>query len=578
MSGMPALSAFMTQPPSLGRAVSNSHNKRNRAAKKARRDARAAKAAKLKRSVDNQCEQLARKRAKKGEVVDAAVDPTKDQDEATDIAEDSDNDDGMSVSTGYDTVTEDVEAEESAVDTDAKAVDNAEVEIAMLSGEAGGTADDPKTKDGEAEESANDPEALADSAEVGFKLVMSKQDLKKQKKDNAKKQVKIASKGDKLVPVIIEGIPSSYAGLALHKELQKHAPGVRVKRMQRLERGGVLILPCTAEDGVRLLTLAANFGPEVLGGHTRAHYAGEKRQNEQVTKHKVVAYGIDQDWDITELRESIPAEAGILQLGRLGNRALVVEVESKEAADRLCRFGLQVLWLSLKCKPFKEKAQALQCYKCQGFGHVAAMCKNERKCVHCGQSDNACKGGSDCANSDRKCANCESRDHTAAYKGCPRFKQACSDLHEKKQTYAKVAAETKKATATALHKQRVSGAGKAQAESTAGVTPEVQILDEALSQGAQTHTGPDTEAIKSLTEKLVEFMGKFVFLMLEQKREERSCSNFCGTLADLANSSFDLNIKGENLWKGVRAETQKAASAPTGASNSEVHQQNNGSA
>lgn len=56
----------------------------------------------------------------------------------------------------------------------------------------------------------------------------------------------------------------------------------------------------------------------------------------------------------------------------------------------------------------------VRCYKCQGYGHFAKVCKGKQRCGKCGgDHENGQCGVSDV----RKCCNCGG-DHTAAYGGC----------------------------------------------------------------------------------------------------------------------------------------------------------------
>ena len=60
------------------------------------------------------------------------------------------------------------------------------------------------------------------------------------------------------------------------------------------------------------------------------------------------------------------------------------------------------------------------CFKCQRFGHSALMCNSRTRCPTCGGSP----GWNKCQNKENPyCTNCSSR-HSAAYLGCPKYKDA----------------------------------------------------------------------------------------------------------------------------------------------------------
>ncbi len=62
----------------------------------------------------------------------------------------------------------------------------------------------------------------------------------------------------------------------------------------------------------------------------------------------------------------------------------------------------------------------LRCYKCQKFGHVAAVCRGKQRCTRCGGKHEYGKCGQEV---DPKCCNCGG-DHSAGYGGCKVRKHA----------------------------------------------------------------------------------------------------------------------------------------------------------
>ena len=58
----------------------------------------------------------------------------------------------------------------------------------------------------------------------------------------------------------------------------------------------------------------------------------------------------------------------------------------------------------------------IRCYKCQRYGHVATSCRSTLRCSRCGESHEY----DECQAQDLKCCLCGG-DHSAAYKGCPKF-------------------------------------------------------------------------------------------------------------------------------------------------------------
>ena len=84
---------------------------------------------------------------------------------------------------------------------------------------------------------------------------------------------------------------------------------------------------------------------------------------------------------------------------------------------------------------------ALRCFKCQRFGHVAAKCKSKSMvCARCSGEHSI-----DNCTAEFKCNNCGG-DHSAAYKGCPKYKEAVDVQRirvENKISYAEAARKVK---------------------------------------------------------------------------------------------------------------------------------------
>lgn len=95
-----------------------------------------------------------------------------------------------------------------------------------------------------------------------------------------------------------------------------------------------------------------------------------------------------------------------------------VTAESSEMAKAMRDLAVvnyhRVTWESPK------KPDIRQCFKCQGFGHSAAFCNYDRRCVKC---DSQHEPGM-CQNNDDKtaahCVNCGADGHPASWRGCPK--------------------------------------------------------------------------------------------------------------------------------------------------------------
>jgi len=84
----------------------------------------------------------------------------------------------------------------------------------------------------------------------------------------------------------------------------------------------------------------------------------------------------------------------------------------------LIKSGVSIGVTHFKVVDYTTKQGVLQCYRCQGFGHIAASCNCEPKCQKCGGEH----GRQECDVSEPKCANCGGA-HTASSYECSRYVQ-----------------------------------------------------------------------------------------------------------------------------------------------------------
>ena len=81
-----------------------------------------------------------------------------------------------------------------------------------------------------------------------------------------------------------------------------------------------------------------------------------------------------------------------------------------------------ILNFVIRIRDFKQKGnQAIQCFRCQGFGHKADFCNINDKCVKCAGNHSSRTCDKDAA-LPAKCVNCNG-DHSASYQGCPEAKK-----------------------------------------------------------------------------------------------------------------------------------------------------------
>lgn len=112
-------------------------------------------------------------------------------------------------------------------------------------------------------------------------------------------------------------------------------------------------------------------------------------------------------------------------------------VKLQELSKIKSLFNVVVYWRFYS----RKKSDAVQCFRCQQYGHGMRNCNLQAKCVKCGerhltkdcQLPTRAEVGSENSNSKAhiKCANC-SQNHTANFKGCPSRLNYLKKLGERK--------------------------------------------------------------------------------------------------------------------------------------------------
>lgn len=85
-----------------------------------------------------------------------------------------------------------------------------------------------------------------------------------------------------------------------------------------------------------------------------------------------------------------------------------------------------------------HKADIIQCFRCQSFGHVSGNCNMPRRCVKCNTSHPPAQCELDrdpvlAQNVKAYCVNCGEEGHPASYKGCPVRKSAINKMKEARE-------------------------------------------------------------------------------------------------------------------------------------------------
>ena len=145
--------------------------------------------------------------------------------------------------------------------------------------------------------------------------------------------------------------------------------------------------------------------------------------------HKVVAIGVHQtisEDDIkTELAKNNVKINKVQRLKYNGQptRKVVIQFENEQDMKIALYSGIYFGRIGIRCESYRTTPQVTQCYKCQGFNHIAKDCKNAQKCLRCAGAHKSIE----CPDKNKdslklKCSNCNG-EHVASSKECPKFKE-----------------------------------------------------------------------------------------------------------------------------------------------------------
>lgn len=167
---------------------------------------------------------------------------------------------------------------------------------------------------------------------------------------------------------------------------------------------------------------------------------------------KYVLSGLSR-FEVEDIREElsnegiIPLDVKLLRVSKNGDDALYLvsfprgSIRLQELQKKTSLFNVIIEWRHYTRKP----TDAVQCFRCQKFGHGMRYCNLEAKCVKCGElhQTSECEmptraevaGNNTQLREKIRCANC-SQNHTANYKGCPQRKRYIEALQQRKEQLA----------------------------------------------------------------------------------------------------------------------------------------------
>lgn len=213
----------------------------------------------------------------------------------------------------------------------------------------------------------------------------------------------------------------------LKAEVNIEQLGVRVKRLQKTEKGDIRL---TIEGGQ---DMATSLQDEVKN----------KVENVQVDIRRakttiVFVLGIDPTITEAEIRQALAREMKVQEseiimkatrAAKNEEQTMIVEVPSAQAAPLIKGGKLRMAWTVCG---IRERVDIMRCFRCLEYGHKTRECNSQvdrsKDCFKCGETGHK---GKDCHNSD-KCIRCGTEGHRADQIKCPHFKRLVEETRKRK--------------------------------------------------------------------------------------------------------------------------------------------------
>jgi hypothetical protein len=193
--------------------------------------------------------------------------------------------------------------------------------------------------------------------------------------------------------------------------------------------------------------------------------------------HRVLVHGVRANWDIEDRSclRTIEEEnmhwvphIKVTQVtwmkspkAREGQRhsTLILGFQEEQTARQVVKMGLSIEANFHNTEAYHPQQRAIQCLKCQKFGHIATYCREDQdKCGACSEAHRT----ADCKAQNRKCSNCRG-DHPAWSKLC-KYKQAAlakaqvfSDFFRNRQAQTEPAPDKEGFTLISNKKRKYQG-------------------------------------------------------------------------------------------------------------------------
>jgi hypothetical protein len=215
----------------------------------------------------------------------------------------------------------------------------------------------------------------------------------------------------RIQPLVLDGLADETRTnpLAIKKALKDC--GSLVTKTVTTKNGKVLVFPKTEEDAEKLMQTQLQDGLTLR--HTKARTATNK------TAPSIVILGVNPVIGEEDISDETGRTCKRIMSSKLNGQAtwkVKMACSSEEERAEVLKTGVYIGLQHYKATAYISRKPVIQCYKCQGFQHVASACQSEQRCRKCGENHHS----KDCTAEAPVCANCGGA-HTASDFACPQF-------------------------------------------------------------------------------------------------------------------------------------------------------------
>lgn len=199
----------------------------------------------------------------------------------------------------------------------------------------------------------------------------------------------------------------------------------------RTLNSGNLLIEAFSEAGCQ--ELLTGWPKNCFGRNAKIQCMNNIQKETEPSKALLIAHNIPADADPTHLQEELrkhhPSVDQVTVVPARENHSTTVAKFSvpSEEADSIVQQGCFADFQHHRVT--KAGRRPIRCFNCQRFGHVASVCRSQKRCARCGNEDeehpNQC-------NEPLKCCNCEG-EHAAYSTQCPLYIDQLSKLEQKLQ-------------------------------------------------------------------------------------------------------------------------------------------------